>query len=356
MKKRIITAFAALVAVMLLAVSCNQEAENGTSGYSTVLIKPVISESKALTSSAIVPTRYTYTATQNFSSEGVSSDLGGTGVEKDLTKGSGDVYATADRFAQGKWTFTVKGYVEVSDNPDEDVFVYQGSAEAYLTQSEHTVYVPMTAQFSSDTSVKGSVTVTPTSIRLADGDDCGRFEVKILTPEGAELSAYNTNITAEPDPSDALNNVKGTGTIQLPEGRYIMTIRYVVGTDYLGPAQVAIKVKSGIETTVSGKVESGSFTTPSVNMRYLGGTLAKSSSADSEDNYTFTFTPSGVTTGLTYRWYVNGAVQTTSVSNPNVFKFGSGISAGVYYVTCVVSTGEGASGDIFSATEVLYLK
>lgn len=355
MKKRIFTALAALTVLMLLAVSCNQEAESGMSDFSTVLIKPVITDSKTLSSSGILPTRYTYTATQNFSSEGISSDLGGTSAEKDLTKGSGDVYSTADRFAQGKWTFTVKGYVEVSENPEEDVFVYQGTAEVYLTQREHTVYVPMTAQFSSNSTVKGNVTIDVSSIRLSD-TDCGSFEVKILTPAGVELTNFARTVTATADPSDAVNNVTGTDTLQLPEGQYIMTIKYVVGTDFLGPAQVAIKVKNGIETAVTGKVESGAFTTPSVNVRYLGGNLAISNSADSNDDYTFTFTPSGVTTGLTYRWYVNGAVQTTSNSTPHEFKFGSGIAAGVYYVTCVVSTGSGTSGDIFSATEILYLK
>ena len=36
MKRRIFTAILALTAALLLAVSCNQEAGNGTSGYSTV--------------------------------------------------------------------------------------------------------------------------------------------------------------------------------------------------------------------------------------------------------------------------------------------------------------------------------
>ncbi len=355
MKKRIFTAVAALTVFMLLAVSCNQETGNEASDFSTVLIKPVINDSKALTASGIMPTRYTYTATQNFSSEGESSDLGGTSIEKELTKGSGGVYSTADMFAQGKWTFTVKGYVEVSDDPQEDVFVYRGSVGVYLTQREHTVYVPMSAQFSSDSSVKGSVTVNPTSIRLSD-NDCGSFELKILTPDGVELTDLARTITATADTSDVLNNVTANQTFLLPEGQYIMTIRYVVGTDSLGPAQVAIKVKNGIETVVSGEVESGAFTTPSVNMRYLGGSLAKSSTADSDGNYTFTFTPSGVTTGLTYRWYVNGAVQAVSETTPHIFRYGNTVDAGVYYVTCVVSTGSGSDGDIFSATEVLYLK
>lgn len=355
MKKRIFTAVLALVVFMLLAVSCNQEMQDSKSDYSSVLIKPVINESKSLTASGITPTRYTYTATQDFSSEGETSDLGGTSVEKELKDGVGGVYETTDMFAQGRWTFTVRGYVEVSDNPQEDVFVYQGSAQVYLTQREHTVYVPMNAQFSTNPSVTGSVTVNPSSIRLSDSDD-GSFEVRFFSPSGQELSGYSFNVNASADQSDILNNVTASRTVQVPEGQYILTVRYVVGTDSLGPAQVAIKVKNGLETVVSGKVESGAFTTPSVDMRYLGGELTKSSSADLDGNYTFTFTPSGVTTDLTYRWYVNGAVQTTSELTPNQFKFGSTADAGVYYVTCVVSTGSGSDGDIFSDTVVLYLK
>ena len=355
MKRRIFTAVLALTAALLLAVSCSQETGTSDAGYSTVLIKPVISDSKALEASSISPTRYTYTATQNFSSEGATSDLGGTSVEKDLTKGSGDSYATADRFAQGKWTFTVKGYREVSENPEEDVFVYEGTVTVYLSQSVHTVVVPMSAQFSSDSSVKGSVTVSPTSIRLNNSSNLGKFKVGILGLDGSELTTYAQEFDAVADTSGSQDNVTGTKTFQLPEGQYIMTIRYESGSDSLGPAQVAIKVKNGITTTVTGKVESGAFTSPDIEMVYLGGTLSKSSSADSNGDYTFTFTANGVTSNLVYRWYINGALQTTPSVNPHVFKYGNNVDDGVYYVTCVVSTGSGTSGDIFSDTQVLYL-
>lgn len=355
MKRRIFTAILALTAALLLAVSCNQEAGSSDAGYSTVLIKPVISDSKALTASSISPTRYTYTATQNFSSEGASSDLGGTSIEKDLTKGSGDSYATADKFAQGKWTFVVKGYREVSSNPEEDVFVYQGTVTVYITESVHTVIVPMYAQFDSDTTVKGSVTVNPTSIKLNDSGNLGKFKVKIMGLDGVELTSYAQEFNATADDSGSQDNVKGTKTFELPEGQYIMTIKYESGSDSLGPAQVAIKVKKGITTTVSGKVESGAFTSPAVEMTYLGGSLAVSADPDGNGDYTFTFTPAGVTANLTYRWYINGQIQTTPVSNPHIFKYGSGVADGVYYVTCVVSAGTGTSGDIFSDTQVLYL-
>jgi len=332
-----------LAVLMFICISCDQESKEipvdsptTEAGYTTVLFMPVVSPVKSISqTNSTTPTSFRYKAEPMFEKTDSQIDYGDTDGFENLTKDTNTgYYSGSNRFLQGKWTFTIEGLVG-------NVVLYRGSVNVILNSANHVVSVDLSGYFNNLKS--GTVNVS-VSAPVLSNSGTGSFTANLFT---AEYQALSSPSSVSLTPVSSGTAVTGTGSVNLPEGMYILEVSYSDSGASVGPTQTAFVVKEGMTTTISGTIENSEFITTSFSLNYLKGSISRSSTK-TDGKYVYTFTPDGGIAPTSCIWFVNGTKQTSTTTQ---MSWDSSVS-GIYYITCIALRKTGTTVvDVFSTTK-----
>jgi len=347
--KKLIVLCLLLAVTMFICISCEAEADDefmdaevvpGSSGsvkYTDVMFRPVVLPVKSIEqSNSTMPTSFRYKAEPMFEKSDSQISYGETEGFESLTKDAvSGYYSGTNRFVQGKWTFTIEGLVG-------GIVLYRGSIDVILNSSSQIVSIDLPGCF--DSLKSGTVNVS-VSVPCLSESETGTFTANLFDAEYQALSSPSS-IYLSPDYS-AGTVVTGTGSVNLPEGMYILEVSYSDSGAGVGPSQTAFVVKEGMTTTISGTVENSEFVSTSFSLNYLKGTITRSS-GKTNGKYVYTFNAEGGVSPTSCIWFVNGTRQDSS---SNQMSWDSSVS-GIYYITCIALRKSGSTVlDVFSTTK-----
>lgn len=319
-KNRIIVLFL-LAATAIVLLSCQQDGFEQTGGSTAgvkVLINPVVDGFKSGIgqTNSLIPTSFKYKAEPKYVSSDPKVNQGKTESFVALAK-SGSVYVPQSDFSRGEWKFTVRGYVG-------EVCVYEGSSTVYLNADSQTVDVNLYGFFESEKT--GSVSVSVTAPLLSSS--AGTFTAKVLDSSYAEFDPQKRiNLTATVNTAGSY--VSGTGSIDLPEGLYILEITHTDGDNATGPARTVLAVKNGMTATVTGAIENGLFAEADFSLSMLGGSIVRGNTKEA-GKYRYTFVPTGIEPDECM-WFING----DKVEDDESCILWDTDVSGIYYITCI---------------------
>jgi len=343
--KKLIVLCLLLAVSMIICISCAQEPEeeyraveeSETVKYTSVVFMPVVQQVKSISqTNSTTPTSFRYKAEPMFEKNDSQINYGDTSGFESLTKDAqSGYYSGANRFVQGKWTFTVEGLVG-------DVVLYRGSVDVILNSANQVITINLPGCF--DSLKSGTVNVS-ISVPCLSESETGVFTANLFTAEYQALS-NPSSISLTPNYSSG-TVVVGTGSANLPEGMYILEVSYSDSGASVGPAQTAFIVKQGMTTTVSGNIENSEFVSTSFALNYLRGSISRSSEK-TNNKYVYTFNADGGVSPTNCIWFVNGTRQD---STTNQMSWDSSVS-GLYYITCIALRKSGTTVlDVFSFTK-----
>lgn len=288
---------------------------------------------------------YEYKATALFTSEfgTPQGDTGDAWVEFDPDEAAGE-------FAQGKWQFEVRCL-------QDDVVVYQTAeaVETYINASITTVEVTVVRQFAEGDGTLIIDDVTAPEYSEWEAAEAGKCDYLVITGGPNEITIYSSGTT------DYRSTFADEG-IDVAAGIYTMTFTvYDKDDNAVGAATKVVEIGVGLETTVSGALDSGVWVSESIaivektiELEVTDPTEAVECEQGDEIPFTFTGT---IKVGdnavededITYTLYYNGSsVDVGSEVSGTAVTFGwdtADVAPGYYYVRIVASYSNAETGE-----------